>query len=599
MLVLSLSLVALFVVMASIGFAIPVLRTMTVRLRARRTARWVDEGTLPQDVLASLRLRASELEIRGFRHVGALRDDDPVDGVEASLWSLVLRSADGRNWARVSIAEAPMRAQPVDVTLLSFGDDGADGLPVVVETTAWRSHRVPTDVPGHHVVDARSVDLDSQIETHFVQTAALEDVPLRTLSQDELLFELSGLRARVSAHERVHRRVAERPDGSLRHTLLGALRRVRRINRGESARRRALAAVAGAGAARDLTADLVAHRRREAVEASRERRTSLRRTMLFLGSMLLFLALFGLRFSMETVLLLVAALVLHEAGHALAMWCFGYRDLQIVFVPFLGALASGRKADARPWQEVIVLLAGPVPGIALGTWLMTSGAADRDPTVYAFMNILVLMNFVNLLPVQPLDGGKVMSILVFDRFPALQLAFNACSGLAIVGAGLLLGEIAIVFVGAALLMAVPFQSAQTRTLLRLRRAVGRAGLRVADPLRAIYQELQHPDFDGWTLESRYHLVSRLRERLGRELAGRHVVALSLAFYVAAWVVPVDALLEHHMARTAASPAAVARPSTRPVPAASRVHGVRPAPPPVLPTEPIALFEHEPAATRLQ
>src|SRR5439155_12865752 len=78
---------------------------------------------------------------------------------------------------------------------------------------------------------------------------------------------------------------------------------------------------------------------------------------------------FGRLVDPVTTLALVAVLLYHELGHFVAMKLFGYRDATIFFVPFFGAATVGRKHDATAAQQIIVLLAGPVPGLLLALGL--------------------------------------------------------------------------------------------------------------------------------------------------------------------------------------------------------------------------------------
>ena len=48
---------------------------------------------------------------------------------------------------------------------------------------------------------------------------------------------------------------------------------------------------------------------------------------------------------------------------------FDYRDTTIFFIPFLGAAATGRKDKPTLGEEMIILLAGPMPGLFLGALL--------------------------------------------------------------------------------------------------------------------------------------------------------------------------------------------------------------------------------------
>ncbi len=59
-------------------------------------------------------------------------------------------------------------------------------------------------------------------------------------------------------------------------------------------------------------------------------------------------------------------MLLHEAGHFFAMKVFGYRDVRMFFVPFLGAFVSGSPYTISQRQRTVTLLAGPVPGILVG-----------------------------------------------------------------------------------------------------------------------------------------------------------------------------------------------------------------------------------------
>lgn len=555
-----LPLLAILIIVVAFGYGFTLVRMMSIRVRRQRQISWITPNEVRPDVFETLERHGQRLEALGFARVGALREDDLLDGVDEPVWSLLHRSADGLTHARISLAESPMRVQPVDLTFLSFVSRRADD-PVLVETVAWRIHRIPDDVPGHDVADARTLDWAEHAAFHASRLAERREAGAEALTLDGESFvaALALFRRRVRSFELGCRRFVTRTDGTLRYSCRFAFDTIMRVNRGEGARLRAIASTERAegaevaeAARRDLTPDLAAHRRRQAVEASKPQSRPARKAIVFLASMLIYLVLFSLRFSLETVLLLVLAVVIHEAGHALAMRAFGYRDLQIVFVPFLGAVARGRKDHVPPLQEIVVLLAGPLPGILLGTWLMTSGLADRDPTAYAFANALLILNYINMLPIVPLDGGKLMSILLFDRFPIVQFAFSACSALAIVAFGVSVGEWVIAGVGLILVFAAPRQLIQARTFSRLRRALGRAGQVAIDPLRTIYAELQDPRFDRWSSEARFQFVNGVRERLARQLAGGTLIVASLGVYVATWVVPVDALLEHHIAREAAT-----------------------------------------------
>jgi hypothetical protein len=137
------------------------------------------------------------------------------------------------------------------------------------------------------------------------------------------------------------------------------------------------------------------------------------------------LALTGSRGPLEAVCL-VAVLLLHELGHAAAMRVFGYGDVKIFFVPFLGAVTSGLKGSAPAWQQAVVLLMGPVPGLVLGFVLRAAWPHATPGVLTTTLPLLLIgVNGLNLLPIEPLDGGRLADLLLFGGMPRAQIVFSA------------------------------------------------------------------------------------------------------------------------------------------------------------------------------
>lgn len=136
--------------------------------------------------------------------------------------------------------------------------------------------------------------------------------------------------------------------------------------------------------------------------------------------------------SIGGVLTLVGVLFLHELGHAVAMRLFGYRDVRILFIPFFGAVATGFNRSVPVWQRTVVLLAGPVPGLLLGLALQRTGAVSGDSLMSPLVTMLIGINAFNLLPVEPLDGGRLVGLLVFGRMPRLRAVVGSIVGAAFV-----------------------------------------------------------------------------------------------------------------------------------------------------------------------
>jgi Zn-dependent protease/CBS domain-containing protein len=136
------------------------------------------------------------------------------------------------------------------------------------------------------------------------------------------------------------------------------------------------------------------------------------------------------------LLALFGCVLLHEFGHALAARAFGIRTPDITLLP-IGGVARLQRMPDRPWQELIVALAGPLVNVVIAAVLIfllgqhsalehlerlnEPGAAMLAKL--ASVNIgLVLFN---LIPAFPMDGGRVLRSLLAMALPysrATQIA---------------------------------------------------------------------------------------------------------------------------------------------------------------------------------
>lgn len=132
---------------------------------------------------------------------------------------------------------------------------------------------------------------------------------------------------------------------------------------------------------------------------------------------------FLFRQNLQWILILVAVMLLHEAGHFFAMKVFGYRDVRMFFVPFLGAFVSGSPYTISQRQRTVTLLAGPVPGIFAGIIFLILYYNTGNSFYYQLSLMLILLNAFNLLPVIPLDGGQLLENLFFYSGRMIQSVF--------------------------------------------------------------------------------------------------------------------------------------------------------------------------------
>jgi hypothetical protein len=104
------------------------------------------------------------------------------------------------------------------------------------------------------------------------------------------------------------------------------------------------------------------------------------------------------------------------------MRAFGYQDVKVFFIPLVGAATTGKKA----WQQAVVSLMGPTPGLlaAFGC-LVVGGQWFSHPIAQQAIGLTIIVNAVNLLPFVPFDGGRIAGILLFANHPRVRAVFGA------------------------------------------------------------------------------------------------------------------------------------------------------------------------------
>ena len=140
-----------------------------------------------------------------------------------------------------------------------------------------------------------------------------------------------------------------------------------------------------------------------------------------IGSLTLYLILGYLIFHSFTMLLLITAIVvIHELGHFLAMKAYRYKELGIFFIPLLVAYVSGSKREVSQKESAVILFAGPLPGIILGSVLYLIWIPDQDIyfqglSLETISLSFIFLNLLNLAPVYPLDGGQILNRVFLDE----------------------------------------------------------------------------------------------------------------------------------------------------------------------------------------
>ena len=115
---------------------------------------------------------------------------------------------------------------------------------------------------------------------------------------------------------------------------------------------------------------------------------------------------------------LVVLLFVHEMGHVLEAKRQGLPVSAPVFIPFMGALITLKQMPHDAWREAKLAIAGPLLGSAGALALYIAAVAEDSRPLKALAFLGFFINLFNLLPVIPLDGGRITAAL----HPALWFA---------------------------------------------------------------------------------------------------------------------------------------------------------------------------------
>ncbi|HEY0947489.1 MAG TPA: site-2 protease family protein [Opitutaceae bacterium] len=146
----------------------------------------------------------------------------------------------------------------------------------------------------------------------------------------------------------------------------------------------------------------------------------------------------GLIGNIIQVALLFTCVVLHELGHSFTARHFGVEVPRILLLP-IGGMAEFDSIPRKPGSELLIALAGPAVNFALVSLLLVAGALPGFWTPWPAMPLSVLevlqlmlvvnliMGVFNLVPVFPMDGGRVLRALLVGRFAYLRATFIAAT----------------------------------------------------------------------------------------------------------------------------------------------------------------------------
>ncbi len=124
-------------------------------------------------------------------------------------------------------------------------------------------------------------------------------------------------------------------------------------------------------------------------------------------------------------LALIVTVMVHDYGHVAAYRVAGHQDATFRLIPLFGGVAISKTQPKSDLADFYITVMGP--GICL--ILMTASylaieylfPVSSIATSFAFFvgAVAGMLNFLNLLPLYPLDGGRIMRVLTQSFSPKL------------------------------------------------------------------------------------------------------------------------------------------------------------------------------------
>ena len=154
-------------------------------------------------------------------------------------------------------------------------------------------------------------------------------------------------------------------------------------------------------------------------------------------SIVLFVMTFLFVFTDEVnfVFHLLIVLLVHELGHFAMMKLFRYENVRMLFIPLMGAFVQGSKEEYSQKQSLLVVGAGPFPGVFIGALLIILASKYQETWLVDLGLLFLFLNIINLVPLDPLDGGQLFKLLIKKNHELFILIFSFISSLVLIAFG--------------------------------------------------------------------------------------------------------------------------------------------------------------------
>lgn len=237
------------------------------------------------------------------------------------------------------------------------------------------------------------------------------------------------------------------------------------------------------------------------------------------------------------VLSVFVCVVLHEFGHALTARQYGIKTRDIVLLP-IGGMARLERMPNKPWQEIVIAIAGPLVNVLIAIIISFCIAACCTPediealnnvlnaqlsnqageingvkpsATIEFLSLVAISNLIlaafNMIPAFPMDGGRVLrAILSFWTGRPRATLYAHFVGITVailfIGWGIYSGNYSLSFLGVFII----FTARMENNFVQMESVLSK--YKVKDIMQPQFTKLQHTAWMQDAISALHHGLER-------------------------------------------------------------------------------------------
>lgn len=115
--------------------------------------------------------------------------------------------------------------------------------------------------------------------------------------------------------------------------------------------------------------------------------------------------------------LILSSLIIHEIGHIIAAYLCKVKVERCVIMPYGGEIVLRGGVSISPRKQFIIAIGGPLATIGCIAVTPLLDPLVADP----FLKIQLILLAINIIPIWPLDGGRMMLSLILIFHPRIRM----------------------------------------------------------------------------------------------------------------------------------------------------------------------------------